>query len=195
MIFEIEPVTTSSSAAAAAYVREQVFVREQNLIVPPLATRDASQELTLIALSGTRPKPVAALTVMETSGDDQLHQRLGLVFPPGTRVARFAQLAVLKPYRGLNIPVKLILEARRLFVGPRNIDYTWLLFDAVRAETSTFCNMLGFRASAEVLATEYGLSRVLLRYDGALVRQADPGWIAGEGATSSQPVRLQSRSS
>src|SRR5262245_25417392 len=110
MIFEIQPVTTSSSAAAAAYVREQVFAREQNLVVPPLSPRDASEELTLIAVAGTPPKPIAALTVVETSGDDHLHQRLGLVFPPGARVARFAQLAVLKPYRGLNIPVELILE-------------------------------------------------------------------------------------
>jgi hypothetical protein len=176
MIFAIEPVMTSSAAAAAAYVREQVFAREQHLAVPPIALQSASESLTLIASAGTPAEPVAALSVIETSGEHDLHSRLKLLFPPGARVARFAQLAVLKPYRGLNLPARLILEARRRFVEPRCIDYTWLLFDARRAASSPFCKALGFRASAEIFATEYGLSRVLLRPEATLAGQTEDHW-------------------
>ena len=70
---------------------------------------------------------------------------------------------MLKPYRGLNIPVQLVAEARRQFVLPEGIDYTWLLFNADRARSSSFCSELGFHAGTEAFDTEYGRSRVLLR--------------------------------
>ncbi len=112
MIFTIEPVTTSSAAAAAAYVREQVFTCEQHITVPPIASHNDAEHLTLLASVEASAEPVAALTVIETTSDEDVHRRLKLVFPPGAHVARFAQLAVLKPYRGLNLPGRLIQEAR-----------------------------------------------------------------------------------
>jgi hypothetical protein len=75
------------------------------------------------------------------------------------------QLAVRKPYRGMNLPVQLVLEGRRQFVLPRRIEHTWLLFNAERARSSSFCRLLGFRASTERFHTEYGLSRVLLHHE------------------------------
>ncbi len=176
MTFVIEPVTDSLASARAAYVREEVFEREWNVCVPLLPPRDDPGMLTLIARPESQSEPAAALTVLETTGDHDLHRRLGLVFPESARVARYTQLAVLKQYRGLNIPVQLVREARRRFVVPRGISYTWLLFDAERARSSSLCRRLGFRASPGTFNTEYGCSRVLSRNDGAAVRSPLTGW-------------------
>jgi hypothetical protein len=159
----IEPVTDSYTAAAAAYVREEVFEREWKIRVPRLPRWAVGEMLTLVARVESRSEPVAALTVMETTTDHGLHQRFGLTFPEQTRIARYTQLAVLAPYRGLKIPLQLVIEARRRFVVPEGIDYTWLLFDAEHARASSFCKQLDFRAGAEVFETEYGRSRVLIR--------------------------------
>ena len=177
MNFVIEPVKDALAAARATYVREEVFGREWKLQVPPLPASHSAGMLTLIARPESQFEPVAVLTVMETTGDQELHRRLGLAFDEGARIARYTQLAVLKPYRGLNLPVQLVLAARRQFVVPRHIDYTWLLFDAERAGSSSFCKLLGFRASLETFDTEYGCSRVLIRKDGAAITGVN-GWRA-----------------
>ena len=165
MNFVIEPVTNALAEAAASCVREQVFERERGIRVPPLPARDAM--LTLIARGESEANPAAVLTVIETTGEDELHRSLGLIFNPGTRVARYTQLAVLKPYRGLHLPSQLVLQAHRQFVAPRRIDFTWLLFDAERANSSPFCRQLGFVASSKTFYTEYGRCRVLTRNEGA----------------------------
>jgi hypothetical protein len=152
-----------SGAEAASQVRQRVFGREWRLTLPQLSESDPERQLTLVARDRSNQEPVAALTVVETTGYAELHGRLGLSFLKRDRVARYAQLAVLKPYRGMNLPVRLILEARRRFVGPKQIHHTWLLFDAERAKTSSLCNLLGFGASRRRFFTEYGCSRVLTR--------------------------------
>jgi len=116
-----------------------------------------------VARDESTQEPVAALTVIETTGDAELHDRLGLSFPAGERAARYTQLAVLKPYRGMNLPIRLILAAQRRFVHPQKIHRTWLLFNAERAEKSSLCNLLGFDVSRNAFLTEYGRSRVLTR--------------------------------
>jgi hypothetical protein len=110
---------------------------------------------------------VAALTVVETSDDGSLHQSFGLTFPLGSRVARYTQLAVSRHYRGLHIPAQLIYEARRRFILPNDIRYSWLLFDADGAERSSFCRNLRFQCGEKEYATEYGRSRVLTRREEA----------------------------
>lgn len=147
----------------ASQVREQVFGQEWRLTLPRLHDYNPDRQLTLVGRDCSDDEPVAVLTVVETTGDDSLHSRLGLSFDEKQRVARYTQLAVLKPYRGMNLPVQLILEARRKFILPRKIDYTWLLFDANRAKASALCNLLGFSASGPKFLTEYGCSRVLIR--------------------------------
>lgn len=161
--FVIQPATDSCSLMQAAYIREEVFGREWNLQILPIASVGADKSLTLIASSRPELQPVGVVTVVETTDDIALHSRLGLRFPEGARSARYTQLAVLKPYRGLNIPVQLVAEAHRQFVGPRGIDYSWLLFNADRAASSSFCMVLGFTPSPETVNTEYGVSRVLIR--------------------------------
>jgi hypothetical protein len=72
-------------------------------------------------------------------------------------------MAVLKPYRGLNLPLYMLLEANRLYIAPGNFKYTWLLFQGERAISSKFCTMLGFSASSKLVHPEQGPSRVLMR--------------------------------
>jgi len=153
----------ASGAEAASQVRQQVFGREWRLTLPRLSEDDPERQLTLVARDRSNQEPIAALTVVETTGDAEMHGCLGLSCLKGERAARYTQLAVLKPYHGMNLPLRLILEARRRFVGPRQIHYTWLLFDAKRAKTSSLCNLLGFGASRRRFFTEYGCSRVLTR--------------------------------
>ena len=94
--------------------------------------------------------------MIDTSGDERLHESHNLGFEPGARAARFTYLAVLRPLRGRNIPLMMMLEAHRLFVTPRQYDYTWLLFDAARASTSFLTRLLGFTPKADIFVSEYG---------------------------------------
>jgi hypothetical protein len=158
----IEPAIDASEMAAIRCVRRQVFAREMGITLLPIIA-DRAAAFHLLARHVASSKVVAALSVVETSGDDELHQRYGLDFPPGARVARYTQLAVLHTFRGLDLPLKLILEAHRRFVAPGLFDYTWLLFDADRAATSNLRRRLAFEPGAQVYSTEYGRSRVLAR--------------------------------
>jgi hypothetical protein len=117
----------------------------------------------LLAYEKVSGEVVAVLSVVETSGDDEIHQRYGLTFPAGVRIARYTQMAVLQPFRGLDLPLKLILEAHHRFVAPSRYDHTWLLFDAERAVSSNLCRWLAFKPGERVYLTEYGCSRVLQR--------------------------------
>jgi hypothetical protein len=163
MNFVIETVADAASEAAATRVREEVFGQDLQLVLPNLRAYDAGQILTLIARTADTNEPAAALSVVETTGNHGLHRRFGLFFGENARVARYAQLAVRKPYRGQNIPARMILEARRRFVVPRQFTQTWLLFNAETARTSALCTLLGFKAGSQTIQTEYGCSRVLFR--------------------------------
>jgi len=153
----------ASSATAACQVRNEVFGREWHVILPELTQYSPERQITLVAHDRSSDEPVAVLTALETTREEEMHARLGLSFFHHERVARYTQLAVLKPYRGLNLPVRLILEAHRRFVSPRGIRYTWLLFDAERAKTSSLGSLLGFSVSSRKFLTEYGCSRALTR--------------------------------
>jgi hypothetical protein len=161
--FVIEPVTNAAMPNEADRIRQEVFEREWSLQLPPLPDYDETRMLTLVARTESNNEPVAALTAVETTNNPELHDSLGLSFEEGVRVARYTRMAVLKPYRGMNIPVRLILEARRRFIIPGRFGYTWLLFEASRAKSSSFCKLLGFHANPQAFHTEYGYSRVLMR--------------------------------
>ncbi len=157
-----EPATTDEQAAAIRHVRREVFEREWGLTLPDPQADSVAPRLHLLARTGPNGDPVATLSVVETSRSS-LHREYGLNFEPGARVARYAQLAVMRPYRGLNIPLGLILCARRLFVRAGGFRYTWFLFDAERAVRSPLRKLPGFAVSSRKYFTEYGAQRVLAR--------------------------------
>jgi hypothetical protein len=161
----IEVVQSAAQQASAARVRSEVFEREWGFRIPEVNPLTDSQALHLLAK--INEETVAALTVIDTTGDDSLHARYCLPFSAKVRAARYTQLAVLKPFRGLNIPLALIAEGHRQFVGPCGYDYTWLLYNAERAETCSLRRLFGFEVSRQVLMTEYGLSKLLVRSEAA----------------------------
>jgi hypothetical protein len=160
----IESAVNDHDLAAMRRVREQVFTREMGIDLPDL-TADQFDIFHLLARRVPCGEVVAALSVVETSGDDELHHRYNLPFQPAACVARYTQLAVLRHCRGAYIPLKLILEAHRRFVAPNYFDYTWLLFDAERAASSHLCRWLAFELGTQVYLTEYGRSRTLVRHE------------------------------
>jgi GNAT superfamily N-acetyltransferase len=165
MNFVVEVIESSSTLAnAAAEIREEVFKDAWKRIVEGPRFQDAGRHLDLIARVESTGEPVGVMAVVETTGNASLHARFGLPFRVGDTSARYTQLAVLKPYRGMDIPLRLILEAKRRFVNPAGIRYSWLLYDADRASASSFlCRGLGFQAGARTYHSEYGLVRVLAR--------------------------------
>ena len=163
MEITIQPVTNLEDEAAMLSIRQRVFNWEMGVVLPSLTRFGELGATHLLARAGPEGNPVAALSVVDTSADRELHQRYGLEFALGSRVARYTQLAVISPYRGLNIPIRLILEAHRRFVVPKGFDYTWLLFAADRAYSSALCARLAFAPSRRTFITEYGLTRVLVR--------------------------------
>lgn len=163
MEITIEPVVNIEDEVAMFRIREQVFKREMDIPLARLTALDNPGSFHLLARVGLDGDAVAALSVVDTSGDHELHEGYGLKFPSLARAARYTQLAVLRPYRGMNVPLMLMLEAHRRCVAPGGFDYTWLLFDAQRAASSLMCKWLAFAASERTFASEYGHSRALLR--------------------------------
>ncbi len=164
----IKPAMGGEDRDAMLRIRQEVFEREWGIALAQLRMPEEASALNLLAWvepAGVESGgyPVGALTVVDTSGDEQLHDSYGLKFFPQARAARYTQLAVLKPYRGMDIPVRLILEAHQRFVAPGRYDYTWLLFDARRAASSSLCRWLAFSSSERAFPSEYGFSRSLVR--------------------------------
>lgn len=162
MKIRIEAVTNVEQEAAAARVRREVFGTEWATELCRIAPEDLPRANQLIARVLPEDEVVATLTLLDTTGNHTLHEKYGLPFNGIERVGRYTQMAVLKPYRGLNLPLYLLLEARQFFVLG-SFSHTWLLFRADRAMASRFCRMLDFSASPHVVPGEEGPCRVLLR--------------------------------
>jgi hypothetical protein len=163
MKIKLEAVTNVEQEAAAARVRREVFGTEWAIELSRIAPNDFSRSNQVIARALPDDEVVATVTILDTSGNRTLHEKYDLPFSTSERVARYTHMAVLKPYRGLNLPLYMILEARQLFIIPGGYSYTWLLFQNSRAISSTFCTKLGFSASTHVVYGEQGRCRVLMR--------------------------------
>jgi len=107
--------------------------------------------------------PIATVSVLDTTGEPALGRTYGLSFSRTDRVVRYTHMAVLDAYRGLNLPLYMLLEARRLCVVPRDFEYTWLLFPRHRAAASLYHTLLSFTAGPEIVESEQGPSCVLSR--------------------------------
>jgi GNAT superfamily N-acetyltransferase len=144
-------------------VRSAVFEKELGLQLPGLRVRRGTSHLHLLARDGLNGPAVAALTVLETTGNLRWHERYELTFPLAGRSARYYGLAVLPDYRGLGLPLRMILAAQKLFIEPNAVRHTWLLFAAQRAVKSSFCRVLGYVPSRTTVMAEFGTCRVLTR--------------------------------
>jgi hypothetical protein len=164
----IEAAKTLEDKAVIERIRREVFEREAGIPLSRLTISADAEALHLLARAEVTGDPAATLSVIDTSKDHELHQRYGLRFSSNSRVARYTQLAVLKSYRGLKIPLMLMLEAHRQFVIPRRFDYTWLLFDAERAGVTFMSKRLGFTVTEEIFEADCGQSRALVRDERAV---------------------------
>ena len=178
MKITISTVTNEEDKLKVLNLRKEVFENELGLVVDCLNGLSQKQGQHLLAHTDPHREAVACLSLVDTSDDHELHRRYGLNFAPKTRVARYTQLAVAKPYRGLGIPLMLVLEAHRRYVVAKRFDYTWLLYKAERAADSSFCRLLGFIPSDELFQSEWGYSRILLRdelveHSANAIRQAE----------------------
>ncbi|HEY3581693.1 MAG TPA: hypothetical protein VGK82_14150 [Pyrinomonadaceae bacterium] len=161
MNITIEKIAKAEDTAALLGIWKQVFEREMGITLPPDSAVDSSSHW--LARLPESKEAVGTLSVVNTSGQHRLHESLGLNFEPEARVARFTHLAVLKPYRGLNLPLAMMLEAHRGAIVPGDFDYTWLLFDVGRAAKSFLSRQLGFTMLPQTFVSEYGCRCPLVR--------------------------------
>jgi hypothetical protein len=159
----IKQIASNEDVSAMLEVWEQVFEREMGIVLPrESALGNISHWL---ARTEQGREPVGTLSVVDTTDQHQLHESLGLTFDPQARVARFTHLAVVKPYRGKNIPLALMLEAHRRVIVPGQFDHTWLLFDVERAANSFLSRQLGFTVLPQTFVSEYGCRCPLVRHE------------------------------
>lgn len=156
-------VNTAEDTAAMLLIRRAVFEDEMGIKLDPLQRSENGHVTYLLARVGPNQEPVGCLCVLDTSGNHQLHEELGLKFDPQARVARYTLLAVLKPYRGMNIPLAMMVEAYRTVIVPRRFDFTWLLFDIEKAASSFLSRQLGFTLLPQTFVSEYGRRCPLVR--------------------------------
>ena len=159
----IEIATSEEDLLSMRRIRRQVFEYEMGLALPALSAPEGVAAGHVIARAEATGAPVAALTVVDTTNETDLCGRYGLHLHRDARTARYTQLAVVKPYRGMNLPLMLILKAHYHFVVPGDFTHTWLLFDAERAASSSLCARLCFSASERVFHSQFGINRVLMR--------------------------------
>lgn len=177
MRFIINTVASSKDEEAMLRIRKEVFEREKGITTFGPGWLDDAKAFHVVARVAGSADPVATLSVVDTTGDERAHEGYGLRFGAGARAARYTQLAVLKPYRGKNLPVILMLYAHYQFVAPNRFQHTWLLLDAERAASSYVCDLFGFKPGEETFPSEFGRSRVLVRdeltpHSGQAVRYA-----------------------
>src|SRR5215469_18033670 len=118
MKIRLEAVTNHEREAAAARVRREVFGAELGIETSNSGRTDHSRLQQVIARVLPENEVVATVTVLDTSGNCSLHEKYGLAFGAFDKVARYTHMAVLKPYRGLSLPLYMLLEARKLYIIP-----------------------------------------------------------------------------
>src|SRR6185369_15052212 len=138
----IEEIANSQDVTAMLQVWQQVFEREMGITLPQ-DSAPGNISHWLARLKHSR-EAVGTLSVVDTSGQHQLHDSLGLSFDRQARVARFTHLAVLNPFRGMNIPLAMMLEAHRSVIVPGQFDHTWLLFNVEKAARSFLARQLRY---------------------------------------------------
>jgi acyl carrier protein len=164
----IEAATTNQQWAEMLGVRTQVFTIEYRFPFRPLPGPGEPGIWHFLARDNR--DAIGTLSVIDTTGDRDVHQRYRLSFPKNDRVARYAQLAILKPYRKRGIFKMLIETAETTVIRPHGFAVGWLLYPAAHARSSMLTQGLGFTAEAPLLTTEFGRCHALIRRESRLPR-------------------------
>ena len=162
----IEAVTTNQQWAEMLGIRTQVFTIERGFSFKPLPGPGETGVWHFLARDNH--DAVATLSVVDTTGDSQVHHRYRLHFGRNDRTARYAQLAIIKPYRKRDIFKTLIEAAETAVIRPNRFAVGWLLYPASQARSSMLIRSLGFTAQAPLLTTEFGKCHVLVRRESHL---------------------------
>jgi hypothetical protein len=166
----VEKVANSETREEIHQIEREVF--EQELGVRLSNYQQVRPCFQLLARPGQGEQPVGSLAVVDTTIGADLLGKCGLEIEPGKKIARYTRLAVRRPFRGLDIPLFLILEANRRFILPNKYDYSWLLFDEKRASSITLSTVFNLSPLKTVVRSEYGLCRVLLRNEQSATARA-----------------------
>ncbi len=161
MSIRIEAVTSTSQWTVMSAIRTQVFAAEYGLSFTRLPGPGWTGVWHFLARDND--DGIGTLSVVDTTRESSLHQRYRLTYGQSERVARYAQLAILKPYRKRGILQMLVNAAQSAVIRPHGFTIGWLLYPASRAASSVLTQRLGFVAEAPLLATELGNCRALVR--------------------------------
>jgi acyl carrier protein len=167
----IEAVHNDQQWAEALNIRTEVFSTEYGYPLSPLPGVGESGFWHLLARD--KNDAIGVLSVMDTTGNRQVHQQNRLSFGKKERVARYAQLAILKPYRKRGIFEMLIETAQKTVIRPHGFTVEWLLYPAALSSSSKLIR-LGFTAETKTLATEFGKCHVLVRRASSLACVSEP---------------------
>src|SRR5260370_41123983 len=146
-------------------IRAQVFTFECGFPFGPLP--GAGETAVWHFVARDNHDSIGTLSVVETTGDGHVHQLYRLSFGENERVARFAQLAILRPYRKRGIFKTLMETAQSTVIRPNGFAAGWLLYPAATVCSSVLTTYFGFAAEAPLLSTEFGSCRVLIRRESA----------------------------
>ena len=155
----LEAATTDQQWAEMMAVRTQIFAKECGFSFKALPGPGETGVWHLLVRDNDHV--VGTLSVVETTGDHQVHERYGLQFPDSDRVARYAQLAILKPYRKRGIFEMLMESAQRTVLRPKRFAAGWLLYPASQGSSCRLAS-LGFTAETPLVATDFGICHVLV---------------------------------
>jgi len=164
----IETATTNQQWAEMLGIRTQVFTIEHGFSVRPLPGPGESGVWHFLARDNH--DAIGTLSVVDTTGDRQIHQRYRLSFGEKDRAARYAQLAIVRPYRKRGIFKMLIEAAQSTVIHLNGFAVGWLLYPAAHARSSVLIRSLGFAAQAPLLTTEFGSCHVLIRRESSLLQ-------------------------
>jgi hypothetical protein len=163
----IELASSPDQVAEVSALRAEVFGGEWGVETVPAELPAEDRVWHLLALDGAERAAAGALTILNTSGNHTLHRSCGLYLPQQMRVARYCFLAVRKAFRGRDLPLQLMVAARERVVVPQRFDFSWLLFDSLRAAGCSFRPMLGFDLMPGEVASGRRSCRVLARLERA----------------------------
>lgn len=162
--FTIRPACGVGDLTDLAGLHEAVFRRELNVFARSGPLIDpVGSVMHFIARDQETGEAAGAMTVVDTTADAQSIAAYRLPVDASATTAFYTCLAILPEYRGLNLPVRLMFEARRVFVEPRGIRYTWLLFEEDRVSSTRLCSILKYRPLSGAVTDRGRSCRVLFR--------------------------------